>query len=96
MPYTAARLAQLRAAKTPVFIDLTAAWCVTCLVNEATTLKNPGVEAAFAATRTALLAANQRDGVPLYLYYAPGASTPLILPQILTAAAVRAALRGSR
>ncbi|MDD2794246.1 protein-disulfide reductase DsbD [Acidocella sp.] len=111
LPYTAARLAQLRAAKTPVFIDLTAAWCVTCLVNEATTLKNPGVEAAFAATRTALLAgdwtnknpaitallaANHRDGVPLYLYYAPGASTPLILPQILTAAAVRAALRGSR
>jgi thiol:disulfide interchange protein DsbD len=110
-PYTAARLAQLRAAHTPVFIDLTAAWCVTCLVNEATTLKSHAVAATFARhgvallvgdwtnknpAITALLAANHRDGVPLYLYYAPGASNPVILPQILTSAEVKAALRGSR
>ena len=106
-PYTAAALAQLRTAQTPVFIDLTAAWCVTCLVNEATTLKNPAVQAAFAQHHvallvgdwtnknpaiTALLAANHRDGVPLYLYYPPGAATPVILPQILRPDAVQTAL----
>ncbi len=106
-PYTAARLTQLRTAQTPVFIDLTAAWCVTCLVNEATTLKNPAVQSAFATHHiallvgdwtnknpaiTALLAANHRDGVPLYLYYPPGAAAPLILPQILRPDAVQTAL----
>lgn len=106
-PYTEARLTELRASKTPVFIDLTAAWCVTCLVNESTTLKNPGVQAAFTAGHvallvgdwtnkdpaiTALLAANHRDGVPLYLYYPPGAVAPVVLPQILDPAVVKAAI----
>jgi thiol:disulfide interchange protein len=98
-PYSEARLAALRAEKKPVFVDLTAAWCVTCLVNEADTLSKPAVQAAFAAHHvallvgdwtnksaaiTALLAANGRDGVPLYLYYAPGAAEAVVLPQILT------------
>jgi thiol:disulfide interchange protein DsbD len=105
-PYTAARLTTLRAGKTPVFVDLTAAWCVTCLVNDTTTLKNPAVQAAFAAHHiatlvgdwtepnpeiSALLAANNRDGVPLYLYFAPGAD-PQILPQLLTPAIVESAI----
>ena len=107
-PYTPARLAALRAAQTPVFIDLTAAWCVTCLVNEASTLKNPQVQAAFSAHHvallvgdwthknaniTALLADNHRDGVPLYLYYAAGASAPERLPQILDPGIVKAAIK---
>jgi len=97
-PYSAARLAALRTQNRPVFIDLTAAWCVTCLVNEHSTLLSPQVQTAFAAHNvallvgdwtqrdpaiTALLAANNRAGVPLYLYYPPGAD-PEILPQILT------------
>ncbi|MDR3504757.1 MAG: protein-disulfide reductase DsbD family protein [Acidocella sp.] len=97
-PYTAERLATLRAANQPVFVDLTAAWCVTCLVNEATSLSAPEVQRAFAAHHaallvgdwtdrnpaiTALLAANHRAGVPLYLYYAPGAPAE-VLPQLLT------------
>lgn len=97
-PYTAERLAALRAANQPVFIDLTAAWCVTCLVNETTSLSNPEVQRAFATHHatllvgdwtdrdsdiTALLAENHRAGVPLYLYYAPGASAE-VLPQLLT------------
>jgi thiol:disulfide interchange protein len=97
-PYSAARLASLRAENRPVFIDLTAAWCVTCLVNEHSTLLSPEVLTAFAARNvallvgdwterdpaiTALLAANQRAGVPLYLYYPPGGE-PKILPQILS------------
>ncbi len=107
LPYTPARLASLRAAGTPVFIDLTAAWCVTCLVNEASTLNTPAVRTAFATHHvtllvgdwtsknpaiTALLAVNQRVGVPLYLYYSPGAATPAILPQLLTQEIVKTAL----
>ena len=41
---------------------------------------------------TALLAAHGRSGVPLYLYYAPGAAEPRVLPQILTEGEVLAAL----
>ncbi len=43
---------------------------------------------------TALLAAQQRSGVPLYLYYAPGAQNPIVLPQLLTESIVLAALKG--
>lgn len=97
-PYSAARLADLRGQGRPVFVDLTAAWCVTCLVNEHSTLLAPEVRAVFAAhdvallvgdwTRrdpaiTALLAENKRAGVPLYLYYPPGAGAET-LPQILS------------
>ncbi len=97
--YTQARLASLRAQNRPVFIDLTAAWCVTCLVNETTTLATPAARQLFARHHvallvgdwtdknpaiTALLATNHRAGVPLYLYYPPQAAAPIILPQILT------------
>lgn len=97
--YTAKRLAHLRAEKRPVFVDATAAWCITCMVNEKVALANDPVRNAFArkhvayliadwtnrnAEITALLAANGRSGVPLYLYYAPGAANPVVLPQILT------------
>jgi thiol:disulfide interchange protein DsbD len=97
-PYSAARLAQLRAAKQPVFVDATAAWCITCLVNEKVALSGAAVREAFArkhvtylvadwtsrnAEITALLEANGRSGVPLYLYYAPGADAA-VLPQVLT------------
>jgi thiol:disulfide interchange protein DsbD len=97
-PFSEARLEALRAAQQPVFIDMTAAWCVTCLVNERAALTAPAVQAAFAAHHvnvlvgdwtnrnsaiTAYLQANQRDGVPLYVYY-PGHGAPVVLPQILT------------
>ncbi len=106
--YSAARLAALRAAGTPVFVDATAAWCITCLVNEDAVLSRPSVKEAFAAKHvtymvadwtnrndeiTALLRQNGRSGVPLYLYYAPGAASPVILPQILTESGVLDALK---
>jgi thiol:disulfide interchange protein DsbD len=98
-PYTPARLAELRQAKRPVFIDATASWCITCLVNEEAALSRPSVHEAFKKKNvallvadwtnrnpeiTALLEAHGRSGVPLYLYYAPSAAEPEILPQILT------------
>ena len=101
------KLASLRASGTPVFVDATAAWCITCLVNEQAVLSRQPVKDAFAAKKVSylvadwtnrdaaisrLLEANGRDGVPLYLYYAPGADKPVILPQILTEAGVLLAI----
>jgi thiol:disulfide interchange protein DsbD len=108
-PYTAARLEALRNEGRPVFINATAAWCITCLVNDRVALSSDGLKNAFADHKvaalkadwtnqnpeiTALLAAQQRSGVPLYLYYAPGAQAPVVLPQILTESIVLAALNG--
>ena len=108
-PYTAAKLASLRAANRAVFVDATAAWCITCLVNEDAVLSRDSVKSAFAAKNvvylvadwtnqnpeiTALLKANGRSGVPLYLYYAPGAAKPQVLPQILTEDGVLGAVNG--
>ncbi len=102
-PYTQARLEALKREGRPVFIDATAAWCITCLVNEKAVLSQPEVRDAFAKNKvsylvadwtnrnsevSALLDENGRSGVPLYLYYAPGASTAQILPQILTVSEV--------
>jgi thiol:disulfide interchange protein/DsbC/DsbD-like thiol-disulfide interchange protein len=107
--YSADKLASLRASNRPVFIDATAAWCITCLVNEEAVLSRDSVKSAFAARNvaylvadwtnrdpqvTALLKDNGRSGVPLYLYYAPGAKAPIILPQILTENGVLGALGG--
>jgi thiol:disulfide interchange protein DsbD len=104
--FSEARLAQLRAAGAPVFVDMTAAWCVTCLVNERTTLQSPAVRAVFAAhgvrvlvgdwtgrdaAITGFLQANHRDGVPLYVFY-PAGGAGVVLPQILSPGAVEAAV----
>jgi thiol:disulfide interchange protein DsbD len=108
-PYSPARLAALRKEGRPVFIDATASWCITCLVNEEAALSRPSVHAAFKDKKialliadwtnrnpeiTALLEQHGRSGVPLYLYYAPGAADPKILPQILTEGEVLKALNG--
>ncbi|HWA30125.1 MAG TPA: thioredoxin family protein, partial [Rhizomicrobium sp.] len=98
-PYSAAKLSSLRAQNRAVFVDATAAWCITCLVNEKAALSSDGVRKAFESRHiaylvadwtnrnpeiTALLQAHGRSGVPLYLYYAPGAANAVVLPQILT------------
>ncbi|MET0239652.1 MAG: protein-disulfide reductase DsbD domain-containing protein [Sphingobium sp.] len=95
------RLAALRADRKPVFLYFTADWCVTCKVNEAAAIANGDVADAFKKagvtvmvgdwTRgdpviTRFLEAHGRSGVPLYLYYAPGAAEPTLLPQVLTPA----------
>jgi thiol:disulfide interchange protein DsbD len=97
-PFSASRLAALRAEGKPVFVDMTAAWCVTCLVNERVAIDTTAVRHAFAEhhvtymkgdwTRqdpriTNYLRENGRDGVPLYVYYPPRGQ-PSVLPQILT------------
>jgi len=104
--FSAARLAALRSKNQPVFVDMTAAWCVTCLVNERTSLTSPQVQAAFAtrhvhvlvgdwtsrdADITAFLQENHRDGVPLYVFY-PAAGPAVTLPQVLTPGLVVSAI----
>ncbi len=108
-PYSEVRLAALRAEGRPVFINFTAAWCITCKVNERIALSKTDVESAFKranvaymkgdwtnrnAEISAALRAVGRDGVPLYLYYAPGATAPVILPQVLTPGMVISAIGG--
>jgi thiol:disulfide interchange protein/DsbC/DsbD-like thiol-disulfide interchange protein len=107
VPYSAARLADLRGQGRAVFIDMSAAWCVTCLVNERVALDPASVQREFHARHVVLmvgdwtrrnpaithyLAAHGRDGVPLYVYYPPNHQTPVMLPQILTPALVKRAL----
>jgi len=106
-PYSEARLVQLRAEQRPVFVDATAAWCITCLVNEKIALSAAPVRELFAqrhvalliadwtrrdAAITSLLDAHGRSGVPLYLYFAPGASDAQVLPQVLTPDTVLSAI----
>jgi thiol:disulfide interchange protein DsbD len=103
-PFSQKRLGELRATDRLVFVNMTAAWCITCLVNEQAALSNAAVRAAFADrniaylkgdwTRrnpeiTRVLEEHGRSGVPLYLLFA-GNAKPVLLPQILTPAIVLA------
>jgi thiol:disulfide interchange protein DsbD len=97
--FSPARLATLRAEGRPVFVNMTAAWCVTCLVNERVAISSTPVQHAFATHKVAYLKGDWtrqdpaissflreygRDGVPLYVYYPPHDGRPVVLPQILT------------
>lgn len=111
-PFSEAAFEALRAEGKPVFIDFTAAWCITCKVNERIALADPVVTKAFAdadiaalradwtrqdAGITRMLEANGRAGVPLYLFYPKAAAgeprSPVVLPQLLTAASVLREIR---
>ena len=107
--WSPARVAALRAEGRPVFVEFTAAWCVTCLVNKQTSLTPESVRAAFAEKDVAILigdwteqdpriaqalSEHGRDGVPLYLLYPADGGAPQTLPQILTPQIVIDALDG--
>ncbi|RAI60815.1 protein-disulfide reductase DsbD family protein [Roseicella frigidaeris] len=109
-PWSAGRVAALQAEGRPVFVNLTAAWCITCKVNEQLVLRSGPVQAAFAARNLAylkgdwtngdaaigaLLRAHGREGVPLYLLYPAGGGAPAVLPQLLTEGVVLQALDGA-
>ena len=104
--YSEARLAELRAEGRPVFVNFTAAWCISCLVNERVALSRPEVVAALQGQNVAYLKGDWtnrnaeiaqalhklgRDGVPLYVLYSPKGE-PKILPQVLTPSLVVEAL----
>ena len=100
-PFSEARLAALRAAGTPVFAYFTADWCLTCKVNERGVIETDAVRDALRQAGVRVLVgdwtdgdpalgrfieAHNRAGVPLYLWYAPGAGAGEVLPQLLTRA----------
>jgi thiol:disulfide interchange protein DsbD len=95
--YAPDRVRQLTDAGRAVFVDFTAAWCVTCQVNKRLVLNTEAVQQAFAQNNVALLradwtrrdatigralAALGRSGVPVYVLYRPGRE-PLVLPEVL-------------
>jgi thiol:disulfide interchange protein DsbD len=100
LPWSQEEVARQLAAGRTVFIDFTAAWCLTCQVNERLTLSHPDVQAAFRSNNTAFLVADWtrrdpaitsalhkygREGVPTYVILRPAAnSTPQLLPEIIT------------
>ncbi len=102
------RLQTLRAQGTPVFVDVTADWCITCLANEQAVLFTDDMSRAFEAAGVTYMVADWtnydpeigvfvrehgRNGIPLYVMY-PGnlQAAPTILPQLLTANIVTEAL----
>jgi thiol:disulfide interchange protein DsbD len=109
-PFTPEKLADLRAQGKPVFVNFTAAWCVTCQVNERLALGAGSVAKAIADTGAVylkadwtnhdgaiakMLAEHGRAGVPLYLVYGADGSEPKVLPQLLTPGTVVSALKAA-
>ncbi|WP_018289904.1 protein-disulfide reductase DsbD [Verrucomicrobium sp. 3C] len=100
IPYSAARLSELRVEGVPVFLDFTASWCLTCKVNERVALDNPEVRKRLSdrgvvwmvadwtnrdPTITQALTELGRSGVPTYVLYGPDPQAqPKLLPELLT------------
>lgn len=103
------RVAELRNSGQAVFVDFTADWCITCIVNEKTVLERDDVQQLFRAQNIAYLVAdwthhdpsiaeflkrNGRNGIPFYLYYPENPqSAPIVLPQILSKSIIFDAVR---
>jgi thiol:disulfide interchange protein DsbD len=105
-PWSAARVRESLQAGQPVFVDYTAAWCITCQVNKRTTLQQATIQEAFARHRVLLLQADWtrqdpaisaslselgRSGVPVYVLHRPG-QPALVLPELLSPGTVLDAL----
>ena len=109
IPYSAEQLQSLRDEGTPVFVDATAAWCLTCKINERVALKDEGTQQFFAQHKITLMVADWtardaeiahylatfgRNGVPLYVFY-PAHGMPVVLPQLLTPSLVQDTLNAN-
>jgi DsbC/DsbD-like thiol-disulfide interchange protein/cytochrome c biogenesis protein CcdA len=105
-PWSEEAIASTVAQGKPVFVDFTAAWCVSCQANKRLVLNTESVTKAFAAKNVTLMRADWtkqdpkitdalkalgRSGVPVYVLHRPGKS-PLVLPEVLTAGIINEAL----
>lgn len=103
-PYDADLLSSYRSLNEPVFLDVTAAWCITCKVNERVALSGDAFESLVEEKGIRLIKADwtnpspevdgliasfDREGIPLYAYFPPGGGEPELLPQILTPGLIR-------
>ena len=101
------KVAALRAAKQPVYIDFTASWCWTCQVNKRV-YTDAALRALFKQHHVATLKADWSDenesirlalealgkrAVPVNVLYIPGVEEPFILDELLTVGNVTAALK---
>jgi len=106
-PYSEVRLEELLADGKPIFVDFTAAWCLTCQVNERLALDRKETAALFKdkkvtalkadwtswdETITRALAAYGSKSIPFYLFYPGQGEPPIILPEIITPKIIREAL----
>ncbi|RPE01221.1 cytochrome C biogenesis protein [Candidatus Pantoea deserta] len=91
----------------PVLVNFTASWCITCQVNDRTSLSTQAVKSAMARTSTIYMVADStkynpdveqalsdfgRGGLPLYVVYPADGGKPVVLPQVLTPRIVITAL----
>ncbi len=106
-PFSEQTLAQARSEGNPVFIDFTAAWCLSCQVNERLVLRSADVQREFSRNKVTLIKADWtqydaaitkqlasigRSGVPTYVIYPAGKGSADVLPELLTKDIVLAAL----
>ncbi|MFN0314332.1 MAG: protein-disulfide reductase DsbD family protein [Burkholderiales bacterium] len=99
LPWSEGAVQSALAAGQPVFVDFTAAWCVSCQVNKQLVLHREAVTRGFAQSQVLRLRADWtnkdpeithalerlgRNGVPVYALYTPGQAQPKLLPEILT------------
>jgi thiol:disulfide interchange protein DsbD len=100
-------VAEMRGHGKAIFVNFTASWCITCQVNDRTSLSTQAVKQAIARTGTVYMVADStsfnadiddamntfgQGGLPLYVVYPADGSAPKVLPQVLTPSIVVTAL----
>ncbi|KRE89458.1 hypothetical protein ASG87_03750 [Frateuria sp. Soil773] len=110
VPFSPEKLAELRKAGTPVFVDMTADWCITCKANEHAVLDTPAFRDLLKRTGTVYMVGDWTDvnpvigtflqqyhspGVPLYVVFPKGDGDGKVLPSVLTITLLQKALEAA-